>query len=509
MDDIWSALAGAGASLWQNKQAEEAAQKAADNALQRTEAAKTGVTQDAAEWANNLNLGNQTTTNNLNRDNASWINSLNLGNQTTTNNLNRENQAITNALALGNMNAANSLNLSNADYAQAANQKSNDRAFDLSKQNQTSDFGTSVWTKDGANGNWQQTMSVSPEQKALLTALRDKELSATNSLENGFGVNNDVMNAWRAQTAVGQKSQRDNENARLAAMGLATGSGSAWDSAQDTLNRSDNDAEQKNVLNGFNAWLSSQNNSRSNLAAAGNQETTMHNNSLMPDYTKLVAAQQNQVTAQAPGVAGINASSPTVSSIQASSPNVATPTLGGISSGTLAERQTAAAAQAQAQAEAQAAALRNSGSGASAAINWGNNSVKNSQRDTASDVTYDANGNPQTLSQAIEAGKQQVSDQLNSWAQSVGLPAGVATAWGPSIISALASGNPIGLVVQAVKAAISSGQLPNSMDTSDSSGFNTANWGNNSGFSNNGYGYSNPASSYAGWTSSPSSDSGD
>ena len=508
MDDIWSALAGAGASLWQNKQAEDAAQKAADNALQRTEAAKTGVTQDAAEWANGMNLGNQTITNNMNRDNASWINGLNLGNQTTTNNLNRENQAITNALALGNMNAANSLNLSNADYAQAANQKSNDRAFDLSKQNQTSDFGTSTWTKDGANGNWQQTMSVSPEQKALLAALRSQELSATNSLENGFNVDNDVMNAWRAQTAPAQKTQRDNENARLAAMGLATGSGSAWESAQDTLNRSDNDVEQKNVLNGYNAWLSSQANSRSNLAAAGNQETVMHNNSLMPDYTKLVAARQNQVTAQAPGVAGINASSPTVSSIQASSPTVIAPTLGGISSGTLAERQTAAQAAQAAQAEAQAAVFRNSG-GAFSFVNNGNNSVKNAQRDTASDVTYDSNGNPQTLTQAVEAGKQQVSDSLTSWAQSMGLPSGVVTAWGPSIISALASGNPVGLVVQAVKSAISSGQVPNTMDTSDSSGFNSANWGNNSGFSNSGYGYSNPASSYAGWSNSNSSNSGD
>lgn len=244
--------------------------------------------------------------------------------------------------------------------------------------------------------------------------------------------------------------------------------------------------------------------------AAGNQETVMHNNSLMPDYTKLVAAQQNQVTAQAPGVSGINASSPTVSSIQASSPTVIAPTLGGISSGTLAERQTAAAAaaaQAQAQAEAQAAALRNLG-GASYFANNGNNSVKNAQRDTASDVTYDSNGNPQTLTQAVEAGKQQVSDSLTSWAQSMGLPSSVVTAWGPSIISALASGNPVGLVVQAVKSAISSGQVPNTMDTSDSSGFNSANWGNNSGFSNSGYGYSNPASSYAGWSSS-NSDSGD
>lgn len=172
----------------------------------------------------------------------------------------------------------NKINLDNQVWAQGINQKAADQALGQNRIDQTSDFGSVDWNQDPATGEWSQKASVTPEQQAMLGSLRGQQATAIGGMESGFNVNNDVMQAMRAQSVPIMEQQRNKENARLAAMGLGTGSGSAWGQSQDVLNRSDNDMEQKNILGGFSAWNQEQANNRSNLGALNATETGWRQN---------------------------------------------------------------------------------------------------------------------------------------------------------------------------------------------------------------------------------------
>ena len=201
--------------------------------------------------------------------------------------------------------------------------------LDQNRVNQTSDFGSSIWSKD-ANGGWNQTTSLNPSTKASLDQLRGKYSGVINSIGNGsnntgftgnanngaftgsannagftgsannagftdsatnstfdtvlnsgdYGTNNAVLQAMRDQYAPIMQQQRDAENARMAAMGLSTGSGQAWGSGQDALNRSANDMEQKAIISGNDAWLKGRANTRNDAIAnqsfwKGNQDNAL------------------------------------------------------------------------------------------------------------------------------------------------------------------------------------------------------------------------------------------
>lgn len=174
-----------------------------------------------------------------------------------------------------------------AGAAEAANQQSwydIERANELNRKNAlwaqqqnlvdtTTDFGSTSYETDPVTGKITAKQSLAPEQQKMLEALRGQQATAIGGMESGFNVNNDVMQAMRAQTEPLMQQQRDRENARLAAMGLSTGSGSAWSSAQDVLNRSANDMQQKNILAGFDAWNKEQANNRANLAGLNATES--------------------------------------------------------------------------------------------------------------------------------------------------------------------------------------------------------------------------------------------
>lgn len=157
----------------------------------------------------------------------------------------------------------NELNRQNALWAQQQN-----------LVNTTTDFGSTEYTTDPVTGKISAKQSLTPEQQKMLESLRGQQSTAIGGMESGFNVNNDVMQAMRAQSAPLMEQQRNKENARLAAMGLATGSGSAWGTAQDALNRSDNDMEQKNILGGFDAWQQEQANNRANLGSLNSTESS-------------------------------------------------------------------------------------------------------------------------------------------------------------------------------------------------------------------------------------------
>lgn len=172
------------------------------------------------------------------------------------------------------------------------NQDRIDRQTRANRPNQSSDFGNISWV-EGDNGIWSQTASLDPATKAMLGTLRGKQGEMIGGLETGFDVDNSVMGAMRGLQAPELQERRDAENARLAAMGLSTGSGSAWETAQRGINDAESRADLQAILAGNNAWLQSQQNMRSNLAGLNATETGWNTNlNARPGFANAGVAQQ-------------------------------------------------------------------------------------------------------------------------------------------------------------------------------------------------------------------------
>ena len=205
---------------------------------------------------------------------------------------------------------------SGAGAAQAAGQQSRsdiEWVNDLNRQNaqwaqkqnaigSTTDFGSTSYDIDPVTGQMISKQTLAPEQEAMLGQLRSKQGEAIGAMDsNQFGVNNDVMNAYRAVNQPMLDQQRNKENARLAAMGLGTGSGSAWGTAQDSLNRNQVNSDQNAILQGNQAWLSGQQNNRANLAGLNSTEDMWQGNAPQlnnPQVAATTVAQPQNATMQ-------------------------------------------------------------------------------------------------------------------------------------------------------------------------------------------------------------------
>lgn len=185
----------------------------------------------------------------------------------------------------------NDLNRKNAQWTQQQN------AVDAQ-----TDFGSTSYDIDPVTGKMTAKQSLTPEQQVMLGQLRGQQGSAIGAMDStGFDVNNDVMNAYRAVNQPMVDQQRNKENARLAAMGLGTGSGSAWGTAQDALNRNQVNSDQNAILQGNQAWLSGQQNNRANLAGLNATESGWQNNApqlLTPQVAQPTVGQPQNATMQ-------------------------------------------------------------------------------------------------------------------------------------------------------------------------------------------------------------------
>lgn len=164
------------------------------------------------------------------------------------------------------------------------------------------DFGSTSYDIDPVTGKMTAKQSLAPEQQAMLGKLRGQQDSAIGAMDStGFDVNNDVMNAYRAVNQPLVDQQRNKENARLAAMGMSTGSGAAWGNAQDTLNRNQVNSDQNAILQGNQAWLNGQQNNRANLAGLNATESGWQNNApqlLTPQVAQSTVGQPQNATMQ-------------------------------------------------------------------------------------------------------------------------------------------------------------------------------------------------------------------
>lgn len=158
----------------------------------------------------------------------------------------------------------NDLNRANALWAQQQNQAAVDRAaIDSSNA-----WGGVTRERDPVTGELKQTSALTGPWQNLVSQGAGQLGAMQGGLSSDqFGINNDVFKAIQALSAPQLQQQRDRENARLAAMGLGTGSGQAWRTAQEALGSNENDMFNRNVLTGNQAWLAGQGNLRNNMAA--------------------------------------------------------------------------------------------------------------------------------------------------------------------------------------------------------------------------------------------------
>lgn len=195
-------------------------------------------------------------------------------------------------------------NKANSLWANDINQGNLAKQTELNRPNWSREgFGSGAWNE----ANNQYDLTLDPTQKANLDLLRGKETGLISGMGGGFDVNGDVMNAYRAIQNPMLAKQREAENARLAAQGLSTGSGSAWMNAQDTLNNAENQANQQAILAGFQADQSLRQSNRADLGALGTVENQMSQNLAAPTFQNAGTTAVGAPTVSAPNASLYNA----------------------------------------------------------------------------------------------------------------------------------------------------------------------------------------------------------
>jgi len=156
------------------------------------------------------------------------------------------------------------------DYASLANQqaataKQNwQENLAAARPNQVGPEGTNTWTKD-PSGNWLNTVAMTPERQQLHDTTNQKaqeqmagfdtsqvDLSGAPAMPTVGGYNQQAMDTVRALQRPGLERARAAKEAQLAAMGVGTGTGSAWDSTQRNIGNNESDADLKAILAGIN-----------------------------------------------------------------------------------------------------------------------------------------------------------------------------------------------------------------------------------------------------------------
>jgi hypothetical protein len=272
---------------------------------------------EAAAYQQMWTQQNRDAQNAMNTQNAATNNASNLAMGGAANDMSRGNMDWANQQNIANAQQQLGMNRSNQDYAQAQNWESQLKAQGLNQQaidnqtasnrlNTTNAFGGGVTYNP--DGSVSQTLGAGDQ--GLMDTYNTKANEIMGGMGGGFDVNGDVMNAYRAVNQPLVDQQRNQENARLAAMGLATGSGSAWGSAQDALNRNQVNSDQNAILQGFNADQALRSSNRADLGALGGVRSGIQAGLAQPDYWKqgnyaqITAPSQQAVNSQIANVSG-------------------------------------------------------------------------------------------------------------------------------------------------------------------------------------------------------------
>jgi hypothetical protein len=309
----WGAVAGAGigaaGSIIGGGKAGKKAASAQKDAINQQ--------REAAAYQQMWTQQNRDAQNAMNTQNAATNNASNLAMGGAANDMSRGNMDWANQQNIANAQQQLGMNRSNQDYAQAQNWESQLKAQGLNQQaidnqtasnrlNTTNAFGGGVTYNP--DGSVSQTLGAGDQ--GLMDTYNTKANEIMGGMGGGFDVNGDVMNAYKAINQPLVDQQRNQENARLAAMGLATGSGTAWGSAQDALNRNQVNSDQNAILQGFNADQALRSSNRADLGALGGVRQGIQAGLAQPDYWKqgnyaqITAPSQQAVNSQIANVSG-------------------------------------------------------------------------------------------------------------------------------------------------------------------------------------------------------------
>ena len=156
------------------------------------------------------------------------------------------------------------------DYTTLANQQAGiakqnwQDTLTASRPNQTGPAGTNTWAQDPA-GNWTNTVAMNPERQGLYDLTNQKatqqlqgydtgqvNLSGAPAMPTVGGYNQQAIDTVRALQAPTLARNRAANEAKMAAMGIGTGSGSAWNAEQQNLGVNENQADLGAIMAGIN-----------------------------------------------------------------------------------------------------------------------------------------------------------------------------------------------------------------------------------------------------------------
>ena len=163
------------------------------------------------------------------------------------------------------------------DYTALANQQAKlaqdqqQQNIQASRPDQFGPSGSVTWEQDPTTGEWTQNTQFNPEEQAIYESQREGQgllsgkanemiagldtgqidFSGAPEMPTVGGYDQRMIDTIRELQAPDLARRRGSQEARLAAMGLGTGSGNAWGEAQRSLGNAENDADLKAILAGI------------------------------------------------------------------------------------------------------------------------------------------------------------------------------------------------------------------------------------------------------------------
>jgi hypothetical protein len=130
-----------------------------------------------------------------------------------------------------------------------------------SRPNQNAPGGSMTWTHDPETGEWTQNVSLDETAQGQYDQLRGLAGTAIGNYRPGFdyqsnmptvgGYNQQAIDTVRALQAPTLAKNRAAKEAQLAAMGIGTGSGSAWNNEQQNIGVNENQADLEAIMAGI------------------------------------------------------------------------------------------------------------------------------------------------------------------------------------------------------------------------------------------------------------------
>lgn len=165
---------------------------------------------------------------------------------------------------LGDLNAL-------ADKSYGQNKQMASDTVMANRANQTNPFGNLTWDKDPTTGQWTQTQGYNQQEQGLYdtsVANRgaagqkyaglmgkydfDPTYGGAPAMPTVGGYNQQAIDTVRALQRPQLERARAAKEAQLAAMGLGTGSGAAWNTEQENIGNNENQADLQAILAGIN-----------------------------------------------------------------------------------------------------------------------------------------------------------------------------------------------------------------------------------------------------------------